>query len=76
MKTMRLLTVRDVARLLGCGERTVYNRSRSGALPQPIRVCRQPRWRLSDLAHVIDNAPTGPRTSATKGTITPAEATT
>lgn len=33
-----LLTTADVAKLLSCGERTVWRWSRSGAMPSPLKL--------------------------------------
>jgi len=39
-----LLTVRDVAFLLGLGERTVWRLCGDGKLPPPISIGRSRRW--------------------------------
>jgi excisionase family DNA binding protein len=49
LKQARLLSVREVSKLLGLGERTIYRLSDTGELPPPIRISRLVRWRLSDL---------------------------
>lgn len=33
-----LLTTADVAKLLSCGERTIWRWSRSGAMPAPLKL--------------------------------------
>jgi excisionase family DNA binding protein len=49
LKKARLLSVREVAELLGLGQRTVYRLADAGELPSPIRISRLVRWRLSDI---------------------------
>jgi len=39
-----LLNVREVARLLHLGERTIWKLSTTGELPSPIRIGRSRRW--------------------------------
>lgn len=50
-----LLTVRQVAELLGIHTRSVWRMSLTGAIPAPIRLGhRVVRWRLSDLREHLD----------------------
>ena len=39
-----LLTTRDVARLLGCEQRSVHRWLRDGVIPEPIRIGGVLRW--------------------------------
>jgi len=39
-----LLTTRDVARLLGCDQRSVHRWLRDGVVPEPIRIGGVLRW--------------------------------
>ncbi|MDX2101515.1 MAG: hypothetical protein SF002_03135 [Alphaproteobacteria bacterium] len=46
----QLLTVSEVAGALRIGISTVWQRAKTGAIPQPIRVGpKQPRWRAADV---------------------------
>jgi excisionase family DNA binding protein len=50
-----LLTVRQVAELLGVHTRSVWRLSLTGEIPAPIRLGeRVVRWRLSDLRDHLD----------------------
>lgn len=39
-----LLTVQEVARLLGCSTRTVYRLADSGRMPKPVKLGALVRW--------------------------------
>jgi len=39
-----MLTVHDVARLLGCSARTVYRLTNTGRMPNPVRLNSLVRW--------------------------------
>jgi excisionase family DNA binding protein len=54
-----LLTVRDVARRLGIGVRTVWKWTATGQLPPPVRLSgsRFTRWRAADLEQYIAELP-------------------
>ncbi len=43
-----LLTVREVARLLNVGERSVWRWSDVGLMPPPIAIGRSRRWRWTE----------------------------
>lgn len=46
----QLLTAAEVAAALRIGLSTVWQRAKTGAIPQPIRVGpKQPRWRAADV---------------------------
>ena len=50
----KLIPAREVAKLLGVCERTVWNLTGSGHLPPPVRIGRRSvRWRLVDLEAFI-----------------------
>lgn len=52
---VRLVTVREVADLLGVHVRSVWRLAQSGEIPAPIRLsARVIRWRLSDLRAFLD----------------------
>ena len=44
-----LVDVKEVARLLGVGERTVWSKVASGAMPQPVRIGKLCRWVRTDI---------------------------
>ncbi len=44
-----LLTDRDVANLLNVGRATVWRWVAEGRLPQPKRIARTTRWRLTEI---------------------------
>jgi excisionase family DNA binding protein len=48
-----LLTTREVAELLGAGERSVWRWSRSGAMPAPVRINGAVRFRRSEVEEWI-----------------------
>jgi predicted DNA-binding transcriptional regulator AlpA len=49
----RLIKEREVLRLLSICRPTLFNKVRSGALPQPVRIGRALRWRMSDIENFI-----------------------
>ena len=49
-----LLTVKEVAHLLGLGQRTVWRLSSIGELPPPIRIGRSRRWRRQAIEEYVD----------------------
>lgn len=50
-----VISVREVAELLGVNARTVWRMSQRGEIPAPIRLGdRVVRWRLSDLREHLD----------------------
>jgi excisionase family DNA binding protein len=54
----KLLTTREAAELLNCGERTLWRWSRSGIAPAPVRIGGTVRYRRDDLlAWIADGCP-------------------
>jgi excisionase family DNA binding protein len=51
----RLLDVKQVAELLGLGERTVWSYAGSGKMPAPKHVGRRRLWSLRELEKWVDN---------------------
>ena len=51
----RLLSVRDVAELVGCHKNTIWNWSRIGIIPKPLAFGNLTRWKLSEITAWIDN---------------------
>jgi len=49
-----LLTVKEVAELLGFSERTVYRLADSGTMPGPIKIGASVRWRKNELDQWIE----------------------
>lgn len=53
-----LLTTAQAARLVGCGERTLWRWSRSGIAPRPIHVGGAVRYRRDEyLSWITDGCP-------------------
>lgn len=50
----RLMTVGEVAGLLGLSERQVWKLNTSGKLPAPVRIGRSVRWRRQELLDWIE----------------------
>ena len=48
-----LLSVKDVARLLGCSSRHIYRMSDIGKMPRPVRLGSLVRWNRSALEQWI-----------------------
>ncbi len=44
-----LLTVEDVAKLIGVSSKSCYDKYQKGFLPCPIRIGRLLRWRREDI---------------------------
>jgi excisionase family DNA binding protein len=64
MAEVTLLTVRQVAELLGVHIRSIWRLSQAGEIPAPIRIGeRVVRWRLSDLRDHLER-----KIAAAKGT--------
>lgn len=62
MADVTLLTVRQVADLLGVHVRSVWRLSQTGEIPAPIRLSeRVVRWRLADLRDRLDHKAAGVR---------------
>lgn len=55
-----VVSVREVAELLGVNARTVWRMAQRGEIPAPIRLGeRVVRWRLSDLREHLDRKAAG-----------------
>lgn len=52
----RLLTVKEVAAMLGLGVSSVWRNVARGNLPKPIKVGSATRWRLRDIEKAIEAA--------------------
>jgi predicted DNA-binding transcriptional regulator AlpA len=49
-----LVSVRDLALLMGCSPNTIWRRSKAGAFPAGIRVSpQQTRWRVGDVRQAL-----------------------
>lgn len=53
MAEKQLLSVREVAEVLGFGVSSVWRNVRRGTLPQPIRIGGATRWRKVDIDRII-----------------------
>ena len=51
----QLLTVKQVAKRAAISGASVWRLSKSGDLPQPVRIGRSVRWRTSDLQNHIES---------------------
>ena len=49
-----LFTVQEVAKRFSVSVATVWRLSKSGDIPQPVRIGRSVRWRASDLNDHLD----------------------
>ena len=54
MDSAKLLTVRDVARLLSVSTRQVWRLREHGQLPRPVRLGGSVRWRAEELCDWLD----------------------
>lgn len=60
MADVAVVSVREVAELLGVNPRTVWRMAQTGDIPAPIRLSeRVVRWRLLDLREHLDRKATG-----------------
>jgi excisionase family DNA binding protein len=60
MADVAVVSVREVAELLGVNARTVWRMAQRGEIPAPIRLGeRVVRWRLSDLREHLDRKAEG-----------------
>lgn len=60
MADVAVVSVREVAELLGVNARTVWRMAQRGEIPAPIRLGeRVVRWRLSDLREHLDRKAVG-----------------
>ncbi len=54
-----LLTVKEVAEMLGLSERTVYRLADVGKMPRPVKIGAAVRWRKKELdTWIEDGCPT------------------
>lgn len=51
---IELLSVKQVARMLGVGESSLWRYRDMGALPCPVKIGRSVRWRSTDIIAWID----------------------
>jgi prophage regulatory protein len=57
INNVQLLTVKEVAGLLGIHERTVWKMASASEIPKPIKIgSKSVRWRLNDLRNFIQKA--------------------
>lgn len=54
MHTKLLWTTKEVAGLLGSGERSVWRWSRSGAMPAPVKINGAVRFRRSEVEDWVE----------------------
>lgn len=60
MADVAVVSVREVAELLGVNPRTIWRMAQTGDIPAPIRLSeRVVRWRLSDLREHLDRKAAG-----------------
>ncbi len=53
--SLQLLTVGQVAGLLGCGQSTIWRWRKEGKFPQPLAINGTTRWLLSDIEEFVEN---------------------
>ena len=57
-----LLTVKEVAEMLGLSERTVYRLADVNKMPRPVKIGAAVRWRRNELdTWIEDGCPTSPK---------------
>lgn len=61
-----LLKREEVAEYLGVSPQSVYNWSKSGKLPAPIKIGRLARWRKSDIDNFIESNGTTPQNKSSR----------
>jgi len=66
MNTPVLLTVKEVAEMLGLSERTIYRLADSGAMPRPVKIGAAVRWRRNELDQWIEEGCPASRGKAKK----------
>ena len=60
MADVAVVSVREVAELLGVNSRTVWRMAQTGDIPPPIRLSeRVVRWRICDLREHLDRKAAG-----------------
>lgn len=52
--TTLLISAEELATILGTSKRTVWRLLSAGIIPQPVRLGKSTRWRLSDIHQWID----------------------
>lgn len=48
----QLLSVKEVAEILGLGVSTVWRQVKQGSIPKPIHIGGSTRWRIADIEAV------------------------
>ena len=51
----RLIRDTETAALLGCSRATVWAMAKANKIPAPIKIGAMARWRLSDIAALIES---------------------
>ena len=59
-----LLDVKEVAYLLGVGERTVWAKAAADLMPKPVRIGRLCRWRRAEIEKWIEEGCLAPTKAA------------
>jgi len=54
LESIRLISIKTVAELTSQSPRSIWKRVAMGTHPQPIRLGRSVRWRMSDIRRFID----------------------
>lgn len=49
----QLLTVSDVAEVLGLGVSTIWRQVKLGNIPEPVRIGGSTRWRKADIEELV-----------------------
>ena len=53
-----LMTIKEVAQLLNCSERTVYRLNDAGRMPRPVRLGALVRWNLCEIEQwIVEGCP-------------------
>lgn len=55
----RFLSVREVAKYLGCSSATIWRRTADGTLPQPVKIGAMTRWSQTELFNYVEEAKSG-----------------
>lgn len=55
MDGLKLLTVREVARVCSLSVRQIWKLLKSGDFPHPVRIATSVRWRERDLADWVNS---------------------
>ena len=55
MKINKLLTIKEVIKIVGIKKSTLYKLIKEGKFPQQIKIGHLSRWRLSDIQDWVDN---------------------